>query len=402
MATTKKFGLLRILAFYAISLFVVLSCDDNKATTTSDNPSQFLTDSAKIAMVHSLKTIDGDRFLEMDYTVDYDLDKMLESGISTFGELNEYIATNLLDIVPGQNVAAAPEAGCSAFAATDPVTSDKYFGRNYDFCHVEDSTEVPVTAIMVRTAPKNGKKSINMIDSYWIGYKKGFYNDGKSDLSMLVGAPYSVLDGMNEDGFAMGILHLGGNPTAQNEPDKKAIWGNVLIRVLLDKASTVDEAIEMAKSFNMNMVNPALGNNHFFMADATGNYAILEYSYEANDPLNENSIPNRTCVFDGPDFSYVTNFYVDPTPNVAANDVFGGESNKGKARYLILKGTLQLRAYKLSKEQVRDLLKAVSQDTKPEENTSHTQWSATYNLTKKTMDISILQEFEKNYSFQIL
>jgi Penicillin V acylase and related amidases len=387
------------IAVGAICTLLTMSCTSNGSKATSENPSQYLTDSEKIEMVHSLRTVDGDRFLEMDYTLDYKLDDLIEFDANSYDKLIQFMTENLLDVMPDHSMAIGTASGCSAYAATDPATSEKYFGRNYDFCHVEDGTEVPITAIMVNIVPENGKKSINMVDAYWLGYHKGFYNDGQSDLSMLMGAPYTVLDGMNEDGFAMGILHLGGNPTAQVDPAKKSLWCNVLIRALLDKAGSVDEAIELAKNFNVNMVNPALGNDHFFLADAEGNYAILEYTFAEDEKKPEEATPNRMLVLDDPEHSYVTNFYVDPM--LADNDVFGGKAIRGKYRYEILEGTLKLNAYKLTYEQARDLLKAVSTPSNPEENTSHTQWSALYNLSQRTMDISILQEFEKKYSFSL-
>lgn len=385
-------------ALSTLSLAVISCCNENVGRT-SDNPSMFLTDSEKIEMVHSLKTVDGDRFLEMDYTIDYDLDGMIDASLTTFEEIEAYIFANMMDVAPGGNALLAPEASCSAFAAMDPATEEKYMGRNYDFCHVENGEEVPITAIMVRTAPEGGKKSISMVDSYWLGYKEGFYNDGVSDLSMLVATPYGLLDGMNEDGLAVGVLHLLGNPTAQTDPTKKNVWSNVLMRVLLDRAGTVDEAIEIAKGLNMNMSNPAKGNNHFFLADANGDYAILEYTYEEGEKDVDNAVPNHMLVLDGPEHSFVTNFYVDP--NLSENAEIGGKATTGKARYEILEGDLTLKTYKLTFEQARDLLKMVAQNPKPAENTSHTQWSALYNLSRKTLDISILQEFENNYTFTL-
>lgn len=153
------------IAILVICSAMTLSCT-NGGKATSDNPSQYLTDSEKIEMVHSLKTLDGERLLEMDYTLDYDLDGLIEYDAFSYEKLIEFMCTKLLDVVPDHSMAIGTASGCSAFAATDPASSDKYFGRNYDFCHVEDGVEVPITAIMVKTAPKNGKKSINMVDAY--------------------------------------------------------------------------------------------------------------------------------------------------------------------------------------------------------------------------------------------
>lgn len=383
----------------ACTIFACCSPKTQNGGKTSDNPSAYLTDQAKIDMVHSLKTIDSDRFLELDYTLDYDLDDMIAYNADSFEKFLQYIGTKMFDVTPSTSIIPSPSSGCSAFATEDPANGDKYMGRNYDYCHVENGEETPITALLVKTAPKNGKKSISMVDTYWMGYKKGFYTDGKSDLSMLMGAPYSLLDGMNEDGLAVGVLHLLGNPAMQDDPAKNTVWSSVLMRIMLDRASTVKEAIELAKKYNMNMVTPAKGNNHFFVADATGDCAIIEYSFDDKEPVTDDSTPNRLVILQGEEYSYVTNFYVDPY--LADNDFLGGLSTKGKARYLILKGTLWLNGYQLTPEQSMDLLKATSQKIKPEENTSHTQWSALYNLTRRTMDISILKEYETKYSFSI-
>lgn len=382
----------------AAGLTALSGCCTPKVEITSENPSAFLSDKAKIEQVHSLQTLDEGRLLVMDYTLDYKLDELLEANVGSFQGLMEFAAKNLMDVLPESMPGEGMDAGCSAFATIDPQTGDKLMGRNYDYCHVENGEEVPLTAILVRTSPEGGKKSISMIDSYWIGYTKGFYKDGKSDLSQLMTAPYSLLDGINEDGLAVGVLHLKGNPAMQDDPEKKFIWGNIAMRAMLDKAGTVEEAIELVRSFNIVMDTPAKGNNHFFIADATGDYAIIEFSFK-DGVVTDDAYPTETVVLKGREHSYVTNFYVDPA--LADNEVLGGKSDHGKARYLKMQDTLRVNAYKLTEEQAMNLLKAVSTASNPAENTSHTQWSALYNLSKRTMDLSILQEYEKKYSFKV-
>jgi len=382
----------------AAGLLALASSCSPKVEITSENPSALITDKAKYEMIHSLETIDEDRFLVMNYTIDYKLDSLLEANVSNPAEMFQWVAANLMDVIPEGGNIPGMGAGCSAFAAADPATGDFLMGRNYDYCHVKDSAEVPLTAILVKTAPKGGKKSISMIDSYWIGYPKGFYKDGKTDLSPLMSAPYAILDGINEDGLAMGILHLGGASAKQNDPDKKFLWCNLVMRAALDKTSTVEEALQLVSQYNVATVSPGKGNYHFFMADATGDYAILEYSYK-NGEVTEESVPTEMVVLKGQDHSYVTNFYVDSL--MADNEKIGGKSSRGMARYHILKDSLTVNAYKLTPEQGMQLLKAASSSPKPDDRTSHTQWSALYNLSKKTMDISILQEYEKKYTFKV-
>ena len=90
---------------------------------------------------------------------------------------------------------------------------------------------------------------------------------------------------------------------------------------------------------------------------------------------------------------YVTNFYI--TPTLAANNTIGGAAERGKWRYNTMKENLKVNAYKLTKEQAMDLLKAVATDANVTEPTSHTQWSSLYNLSQKTLDVAILKEYGK-------
>jgi len=60
-----------------------------------------------------------------------------------------------------------------------------------------------------------------------------------------------------------------------------------------------------------------------------------------------------------------------------------------------MKENLKVNAYKLTKEQAMDLLKAVATDANVTEPTSHTQWSSLYNLSQKTLDVAILKEYGK-------
>ena len=49
------------------------------------------------------------------------------------------------------------------------------------------------------------------------------------------------------------------------------------LRLLLDNASTVEEAIALLEQYNMRMYNTDNKHNyHYLMDDAKGNYAIVE------------------------------------------------------------------------------------------------------------------------------
>lgn len=129
------------------------------------------------------------------------------------------------------------------------------------------------------------------------------------------------------------------------------------------------------------------------MADATGDYAIVEYTIQEGD-----SIPREMEVFTANDTARcVTNFYVAPSM-VGTND--GWYSNHGKARYETMRNALLAKRYTLKEDDAMALLRSVSQPP-TEEYTSQTQWSSLYNLTERTLRLCILRDYAKEYNFKV-
>ncbi len=386
------------LAFAMIMVFVVVSCkydDPIDTNIITKNPSAYITDADKLAMLRSMKDLDGKgRLYEIYYTSDYQLDQVLKAGITETNALFKYIAYLLYDTIPTKSPKVAFGAGCSAFAVPDAESIDFLMGRNYDFRHFDKTgtSYVPTSAILVHTAPANGKKSISMVDGLNMGFQQGFYTDDSTDLSLMMGLPYAALDGINEDGFAIGVLALNEKQTCQ-ETGLPRICTTVAIRMLLDRTSTVKEAVKMLEGYDMDMRGNGRSNYHFFMADATGDYAIVEYTIPNGD-----SIPRVMEVLTGNDtLRCVTNFYVSPSM-VGTTDGWGSEH--GKVRYETMRNTLLAKKYTLEDDEAMDLLKAVSQPPTAE-LTSQTQWSSLYNLTEKTLKLAILREYGKEYKFKI-
>ncbi|MGN1263566.1 MAG: linear amide C-N hydrolase, partial [Prevotella sp.] len=255
--------------------------EEQTTVTQTPNGAAMITDKEKLAMLRSMKDLEGDkgRIYEIKYTADYKLDEALEFGISSTNSLKMFVAQYLLDVVPStKTLKLSYDAGCSAFACPDNAQGEYLMGRNFDFNHLDADTKerIMIPVIAVHTAPEGGKKSVSFVDGQFLDYKSGFYTDGISDLSMLMALPYVILDGINEDGFAISVLKLDGLYAEQNESGKKKIFTTVALRMLLDKAGSVKEAIELLKNYNISMDKVA-ASYHFFMADAKGDYAIVEY-----------------------------------------------------------------------------------------------------------------------------
>ena len=129
------------------------------------------------------------------------------------------------------------------------------------------------------------------------------------------------------------------------------------------------------------------------MADATGDYAIVEYTFD-----KDRTEPKVMEVFTADDsLRCVTNFYVAPIMTWTTD---GWGSSHGKDRYENLRKTLDEKKHVMKEDEAMQLLEKVSQPP-TEELTSQTQWSALYNLTEKTLRLTILREYAKEYNFRI-
>lgn len=394
------------LACIALAILLITSCSDNDdiitpepEPTVTTNPAKYITDESKLAMLYSMRDLDGTgRLYEINYTEDYKLDQVIAAQKLDQRELFGYIGGILFDNVSSQGAKVNFGSGCSAFATNDPNNGNSLMGRNYDFRHIfvqgTDTTYKETSAILVHTAPAGGKKSISMVDGLNLNYGKGFYTDGTSDLSLLMGLPYAALDGINEDGFAIGILALREMQTSQNTGRPK-IGCTVAIRMLLDRASDVESAIQMLNNYDMDMTGQGSSNYHFFMADAKGKYAIVEYTFDKSK--GETTPHVSSYLKDNDTLRCVTNFYVDPIM-AGTNDGWG--SDHGKDRYWKLRKDLAANNYELNYNQAWQLLKDVAQPP-TKDFTSQTQWSALFNLTERTMRLSILREYGKEYNFKV-
>ena len=395
--------LMKPIAFCAmLSMLVLAACSDDEepSPTPTTNDAVFIKDKAKLDMIYSLVDLEGDkgRIYEMNYTVDYKLDEALNAGIVGTTSLTRFVVTHLFDSIPSaKSVSLSYDAGCSAFACPDGTSGNFLMGRNFDFNHRDPDTKerVMIPLIAVHTAPAGGKKSVSFVDGQFVKYESGFYTKKGNDLSMLMALPYLLLDGINEDGFAVSVLKLDGLPTAQSDSPNKKIFTTVAMRMLLDRASTVKEAKEMLKDYSMYMDTDS-ASYHFFMADAKGDFAIVEYT-NPDTQLN----PNRLEELSGADtLRCVTNFYVSPTMYATPHGM--RHSLHGKERYDSLRAGLLRHNYKMTPEEALGLLKVVAQGPDGYQgSTGFTQWSEVFNLSKKTVSMSILREWDKTFHFKV-
>lgn len=218
---------------------------------------------------------------------------------------------------------------CSSFTAVTEE-GDRVFGRNYDF----DKTN---TAI-VYTNPGNGRHaSVSAVDLQFLGIDPDAGITGLADKFLCLAAPYAPLDGVNDAGVSCGIYmtYQGAETVATNQQtDKPDITSTTMLRMILDYASTVDEAIELVEQYDLH--DSANTSYHYMVADAQGNSAILEWVAGTDQTDNDGSARQLNVIRNDPQQNYqcVTNFVL--TPGYYEE----GDEMGGKDRYDLLTSML--------------------------------------------------------------
>ena len=193
----------------------------------------------EIRTLVSFKQLNEHPFYEMTYHADYNLDEFLVNGAATDDDLVSFVTKQVLK---GISFDVNPDGACSTFVATN-LEDENLFGRNFDYVHS--------IGLIVRTQPKNGYKSISLVNLNHLGLSlENMPTKNLINRIVTLAAPYAPLDGMNEKGLAVGVLLIDTTPTNQNTK-KVDITTTTAIRLMLDKAKNVDEALELLSSYDM-------------------------------------------------------------------------------------------------------------------------------------------------------
>lgn len=322
------------------------------------------------------KVCDG--FYMMDYKFDYDIDEMLKRGFVTHIDLVAYGGINTFT-GNFDRIFNTKGFGCTTFNSVSN-DGDRIFARNFDYM---DSP-----FMLVWTHPENGYASLSAVSLYFLGYGGSFLPEDEATAALTILAPYIPLDGINEKGLSIGVLELAADPLFQISK-KPNLTTTTIIRAVLDKAATVDEAIEIFDSYDLRDMLLVDCTYHYQIADAQGNSAVIEYiDGEMNVIYPEHSKNNRA------DFLVAANYYLTD----GVNDP--GAMGRDRAEKVI--GSLTKTAGVADKKAAMKLLKSVSmKDADLHGYICSTLWSAVYNMTDITVDLCAYGNYEKVYSFTL-
>lgn len=298
------------------------------------------------------------------YDEDYKFDDFLnQGGASSDNELVKFLSDSIFSGQVGLSY-NNQFFGCSTLSVMNKQGC--FFGRNFDWNKCN--------AMIVLSQSKGVYASISTVNM-------DFITSGGIDLSVLptnvrtIAAMYAPLDGMNEKGLSVSVNMIEDSATINQNSSKPDITTTTAIRLLLNKASNVDEAVNLLSQYDMHASMNMMV--HFAIADNTGKSIVVEY------------VDNEMIVTNTP---VVTNFYL------AKGDKYGIGTAQSHERYDILLKAIEKNT-EMNADDVMLALDSVSKDNFDE--FASTEWSIVFNQTNGEVRYAHRENYNENYCFKI-
>lgn len=320
----------------AVAVFVLSSAPVAAAPDAPESASEQSADEVA-ASATTLRVVDEHPLYEMTYVGDYDL---------------------LFNVA---EPAAESSFGCSLFAALGE-SGHPVFARNFDWD--------PDAAVVLHTDPPDGFASVAIVDARFLGLEPGHDLLAEDSAELLLNAPLPVIDGMNEHGVAIGLAADDAG-SLDIDPAKETVSGLRIMRLVLDGAANVDDAIDIIGSYNLDFTGgPPL---HYLVADAAGASAVVEF------------VDGDMVVIEGDQsWQVLTNFQQAG----AGDDEFARDR-----RWSTAAESLTATEGDVDPAGALDILEAVAQ--------GHTQWSVAYDLAAREMLVVMGQRWDTVHEFQL-
>lgn len=310
-----------------------------------------------------------------------------QGGVKSDSELIDFITGNITKGLIDMSI-SDPEIGCSSFTAKSE-SGDILFGRNYDFSKTN-------TCIVFTEAQEGRHATISTVDLQFLGMDVEQNVEGLMNKITCLAAPYAPLDGINDAGVSCGIYmtYQGGDETVATDQntDKPDFTSTTLLRLILDYADNVQEAVEIASSYDLH--DSAKTSYHYMVADASGKSAILEWVAGTDATDNDGAKRELKVTYNdddahigdveaASDYQVITNFVIQP----GYYDGSAPEEKKGYDRYVRIYEELDKTNGVVKDEQAAmDVLSIVGRRTwDNDDDNGCTVHSVVYNLTDKTM-----------------
>lgn len=364
----------RIITIFLTALFLTTSfvgCSSKNEETSSVNSENHETsyiqeeDQAKVIVLSEQITELTDGLSAVRHTGDYGFDEFLaKGGASSDAEVVSFLLeSGIADF--GNLLFGGNPFGCSTLAVKDE-NGNSLFGRNFDWntCH----------AMIIQNVPKKGYTSISTVNMDFISVSGIQLSSLPDEIQALAGL-YAPLDGMNEMGLAVSVNMIQDNATIEQNTDKPDITTTTAVRLLLDQAADVEEAIDLLNSYDL---HASFGYMvHFAIADRSGKSVVVEY------------VNNEILVTETP---AVTNFYL------SEGEKNGIGTRQSHERYEILMDRLKS-SEAMNMDELRNALDNVSKDNFGEFES--TEWSIVMNQTTGETRYYHREDYNTAYIFMV-
>lgn len=222
---------------------------------------------SEMAALTTLKQVSDHPYYTMSYD-NFDYTNMLNEELSDNDAVIQYYKKKffkgLSGAIPGENDNEYVPKGSVAFYS-------RTFVYTYMKGRVYNSYDTPI--MMVAAKPQNGYKSWNIIDMSDVGVKAEtnidqWYNNA----FQTVAATYCTSEGINQEGLSVSLISC---PLAEcDDTPLVNVTPFMAVRLMLDRATTVDSAIEVLKNYDVDFSS---GSYQFFVSEKEENSAIIEY-----------------------------------------------------------------------------------------------------------------------------
>lgn len=190
---------------------------------------------------------------------------------------------------------------------------------------------------------------------------------------LAIASVYVPMDGVNEAGLCIADLEVNEGGMREVDTGKPDLTVTTAIRLLLNRAATVEEAVELLGQYDIHASGGI--SHHLAISDATGASVSVEFVN------GEMVVVETDCV---------TNF------NLANGDTAaGGES--ARERYELLCVARQEKGGILDAGEIRTALEQVSKT----EGEWRTQWSVVYRQDSRTLEYYFLADYSEGISYPL-
>lgn len=295
------------------------------------------------------------------YGSDYRFEQFLsKGGASSDDELVPFIQDQVLSGKVSLTVNQIP-FGCST------LKSNQFFGRNFDWQECQ--------ALVIINQNPNDYKSISTVNTDFITNGTGFNIDILPPNVRSMIALYAPLDGMNEKGLAVSVNMIQDSETINQNTNKPDLTTTTVVRLLLNQAANVDEAIELLSQYD---VHSSMGLMvHYAISDANGKSVVVEYIH------NEMVVTNTPVV---------TNFYL------AQGEKNGIGSSQSHERYEILMNALESNSA-MTLNDMKNAMDSVSKDNFDEFES--TEWTIIFDQTEGEVRYYHRENYQESFVFNI-